>query len=102
MTLVGLHDTLHQAVPHHVPIVEMDEADALHSAQYVDCIAEAAALAGGKIDLREVTSNNHLGIETLAGEHHLHLLGRAVLGFIENDEAVVQSAPAHECNGSHF
>ena len=33
----------------------------------------------------------------MPGEEHLHLLGRGVLGLVEDDERVVQGAAPHEC-----
>ena len=59
-------------------------------------------LPGRQIDLRDVAVHHHLRVEALAREHHLHLLGRAVLRFVENDEAVVERAPAHERDRRHF
>ena len=55
-----------------------------------------ALLTGGEIDLRYVTSDHHLGIETHAGENHFHLLRRSVLRFIDNDKAVVECTASHE------
>jgi hypothetical protein len=37
-----------------------------------------------------------LRAEADAGEEHLHLLARGVLRLVEDDEGVVQRAPAHE------
>ena len=40
--------------------------------------------------------------ESEAGEEHLHLLGRGVLGLVEHDERVVQRAPAHVGERGHL
>ena len=53
-------------------------------------------LPGGKIDLRDVARHDGLRSETEAREEHLHLLGRRVLRFVEDDERVVQRSAAHE------
>src|ERR1700720_4188430 len=87
--LVSLNDALHQAVTNHIAIVEIYEADAFDAAQYVYGIRQTAALTRWQIDLGQITSDDHLGIEALSREHHLHLLGGAVLGFVQDDEAVV-------------
>jgi hypothetical protein len=39
---------------------------------------------------------DRLRVEPDAGEEHLHLLGRRVLRFVEDDERVVERAAAHE------
>src|SRR5580704_7469530 len=102
VALISFHDSLHQAVANNIAFVEIHEADAFHAAQNIHRVDQTAALAGGQVDLREIAGNNHLGIETLPREHHLHLLRRTVLGFVQNDETVVQSAAAHERNGCYF
>ena len=57
--------------------------------------SEAAAPAG-HVDLGDVAGDDDLRAEADAGEEHLHLLGRRVLGLVEDDEAVVERAAAHE------
>ena len=57
---------------------------------------EAGGLAGRQVDLRDVARHHRLGPEAEAREEHLHLLGRGVLRLVEDDERVVQRAPAHE------
>src|SRR5207248_2803505 len=88
--------------PNHVAIVELDERDALDTSQNLDRIEQTGAAPGWQIDLRQVAGHHHLGVESLARQHHLHLFGGAVLGLIENDEAVVQSPAAHECQRRYF
>ena len=50
----------------------------------------------GEIDLGHVAVHHHFRVEALAREDHFHLLGRGVLGLVQDDEAVVQGAAAHE------
>ena len=100
--LVSLHDFLHQAVANDVAFVELDKADAFDAAQHFHGVDQAAAFSGRQIDLREVAGHHHFRVEALARQHHLHLLGGAVLRFVQNDEAVVQRAAAHERDGRHF
>ena len=40
--------------------------------------------------------------EADAGQEHLHLLGRGVLGLVEDDEAAVERAPPHERQRRHL
>ena len=50
----------------------------------------------GEIDLGDVAGDDHPRAEAEAGEEHLHLLGRGVLGLVEDDERVVERAAPHE------
>jgi len=50
---------------------------------------------GEKVDLRFVAGNDGFGTDPQSRQEHEHLFGGGVLCFIENDERVVQSAPAH-------
>ena len=50
----------------------------------------------GQVDLGDVAGDHGLGADADAGEEHLHLLGRRVLRFVEDDEGVVEGAAAHE------
>ena len=58
-------------------------------------IAQAAAGAAGQVDLGDVAGDDDLGAEPEPGQEHLHLLGRGVLRLVEDDERVVEGAPAH-------
>ena len=49
-----------------------------------------------QVDLRDVAGDHGLRAEAEARQEHLHLLGGRVLRFVEDDERVVQRAPAHE------
>src|ERR1017187_3281024 len=79
VALVGFDNALHEDVTHDVFLVELHETDAFDTAEHIGGVDETAAPAGGKIDLGDVSVDHHLGVEALAGEHHLHLLGGAVL-----------------------
>ena len=52
--------------------------------------------AADEVGLRDVAGDHDLAAEAEAREEHLHLLGRGVLRLVEDDERVVQRAPAHE------
>ena len=49
----------------------------------------------GQVDLGHVAGDDDLRAEPEPGQEHLHLLGRRVLRFVEDDERVVQGAAAH-------
>ena len=63
---------------------------------------DEAAAAAGHVDLGGVAGDDGLGAEADAGEEHLHLLGRRVLRLVEDDEAVVERAAAHERERRHL
>mmetsp|Transcript_6769 Transcript_6769/g.28486 ORF Transcript_6769/g.28486 Transcript_6769/m.28486 type:complete len:567 (-) Transcript_6769:681-2381(-) len=50
----------------------------------------------GRVDLREVAQADDLGARAGARDQRLHLLGRQVLGLVDDDELVQEGAPAHE------
>ena len=96
MLIVGFDNVLHQLVADHVPLVEIDEFDALDVAQNLPHLNQAGDPFRRQIHLRDVARNNHLGMETKPGEKHLHLLRRGVLRFVENDERIVQCTAPHK------
>ena len=59
-------------------------------------------LPAGQVDLGDVAGDDHLGPEAQAGEEHLHLLGRGVLGLVQDDERVVEGPAPHVGEGSHL
>ena len=59
-------------------------------------------MAFGQVDLAHISCNYGFGAKADAGEEHFHLLRRGVLCFVENDEGVVQGAPAHKGKGGDF
>src|SRR6202043_2082978 len=84
--LVRPDDLLDQLVTNHVPLVEVHERDALDPADHLHRLDQARRPARRQVDLRHVSGDDGLGSEPEAREEHLHLLGRRVLRFVENDE----------------
>src|SRR6478672_723620 len=93
---VRLDDLLHQRVPHDVLVVEVDERDAVDLADHFHRLDQPGGAAGRQVDLRHVAGAHRLGAEAKPRQEHLHLLRCGVLGFIEDDEGVVESPAAHE------
>ena len=58
--------------------------------------------AAGDVDLGDVAGDDDLGPEADPGEEHLHLLGRGVLGLVEDDEAAVEGPAPHEGQRGHL
>ena len=101
--VVGLDDLLHQLVADDVRVVEVDEADAL------DVLHDLAAPRPGPTRCGFGRSICVMSPVTTAFEpkpeprqEHLHLLRRGVLRLVEDDERVVQRAPAHEGDRRHL
>ena len=63
--------------------------------EHIEYLDQAGALALGQVDLGHVAGDHRGGAEADAGQEHLHLLARGVLALVENDEGIVQGAPAH-------
>ena len=96
---VSVDDALHQMVPHHIALIEVHKRNPIHVAQNIRRFHQPAAPRVGQIDLGDVAGHHALGVESHAGDEHLHLLAGGVLRFVEDDERIVQGAPAHEGDG---
>src|SRR3712207_6162124 len=73
--VVGLHDLLHELVPHDVLFIEPNERNPLDVADHLHRLDEAGRAAGRKIDLRDVAGDNRLRPEAETRQEHLHLFG---------------------------
>src|SRR5215210_4755134 len=64
----------------------------------IDDVSQARAAFGQirRIDLRDVAETNDFGTRTGARDQRLHLLGREILGFVDDQVLVDERAPAHE------
>src|SRR5918999_76032 len=94
--LVGLHDPLHELVPHDILVAEPDEGDPVDRPEDVLHLDQARGLLLREVDLGHVAGDDDLGAEAEPREEHLHLLGTRVLRLVEDDERVVQRPAAHE------
>ena len=95
MCLVRFDDAPDQWMAHHVGGDKAGEGDAAYLAQNFHRLFEPAFRAARQIDLGRVARYHRLGAKAHAGEEHFHLLGCGVLGFVQNDERVIQGAAAH-------
>src|SRR5438105_486718 len=93
--VVGIDDARDEWMAHHVLRAELRERDAAHAGEDAPRLDEAALLPALQIDLRHVAVYYGLGAEADARKEHLHLLGGRVLRFVQDDERVVERAPAH-------
>src|SRR5205823_7169737 len=99
--LVRVDDVLDDLVSHHVACTQVDEPQAVDPTEHLVETDQTAA-AARHVDLRDVARDHGLRSETDAREEHLHLLGRGVLGLVEDDEAVIEGTATHECEGRHL
>src|SRR5208282_4150882 len=100
--VVGANDSLHQVMTHHVAFVEVYERQSVDALQDFDRFDQTAAARGGQVDLRDVAGDHRLGTKSQAGDEHLHLLRGRVLRLVQDDERIVQRAPAHESDGRNL
>src|SRR5260370_8838186 len=85
-----------------VALVEVYKGNAVHTFEHVHDLKQAAAPGVGQINLRDVAGDDALGVESHAGDKHLHLLRSRVLRLIEDDERIVERTAAHEGNGRNL
>src|SRR5437879_5944118 len=78
-----------------VVALERAERDSPHVSEDFLRRDHAALLPAREVDLSDITGHHRLRAEADAREEHFHLFGGGVLGFIENDERMVQGAAAH-------
>ncbi len=87
---------------HDVILIEINKGNSFDRRENFSDLFQPRAGAGREIDLGNISRNDCLGPETQPGEKHHHLFGGSVLGFIQDNEGVVQGAAAHEGQGSDF
>ena len=56
----------------------------------------------GEIDLGGVAGDDRPRIHAQPSEKHEHLFGRRVLGFVQNDEGVIECPSTHVSQWSNF
>src|SRR4028119_1609694 len=94
--LVSVHYTHDEVAAHYVVALQPHKRDALDPGQRPAGVVEAAYPALGQVDLRPVAGYYHLRAEPETRKEHLHLLGGGVLGFVQDDERVVQGPTSHK------
>src|SRR4051794_12288512 len=102
MLAIRLHDPLHELVPDDVLEAEADERDVVDALEDVLHLDQPRRLVARQVDLRDVAGDDDLRAEAEPRQEHLHLLGRGVLRLVEDDEAVVERAAAHERERRHL
>lgn len=100
--VVGIHNARHHGVAYHVDAGKAVDGDAIDTLEHALGINESAHRTLGQVNLADVAGDYSLGAKANAGEKHLHLLGRCVLCFVQNDERIVQCPPTHEGQRCNF
>ena len=78
---------------------EMNHGDALHAVQDLRGLDQSRTDVGGQVDLGHVSRDHGPRSVAQTCQKHLHLFRRGVLGFVEDNEGVVQGASAHKSQG---
>lgn len=87
-------------MPDDIHLIEVDEPDAGGIFQDGLYVNEPRDLVSGQVDLCDVAGNDKFRGGAHAGQEHLQLSGSSILGFIKDDEGVVQGSSAHKGQGS--
>src|SRR6266850_142727 len=98
----GTDDLADQIVADHVALGQVDELDPGHAMQYLLDLHQPRCVLLPEVDLRDVPGDHGLGPVAQPREEHLHLSHRRVLGLIQDDERVVERAPAHVRERRHL
>src|SRR5699024_454169 len=64
--------------------------------------AQSGNLALGQVHLRDIAGDDDFGTKAQTRQKHLHLRCSGVLGFVEDDEGIVERAAAHIRQGGYF
>ena len=100
--VVGADDALDEFVADDVVLFEADEGDAVNAGEAAGTVGQTTFDGIGQVGLGGVACHDHLAALAHAGQEHLHLAAGAVLGFVENDDAVVEGSASHEGEGDDF
>jgi hypothetical protein len=84
--LIGPDNLLHEIVPDDVAFIEIDERNPFNPADDFKRLDQAGTPPGGQVNLRDVSGNDGLGVESQARKEHLHLFAGRVLSLVQNHE----------------
>ena len=78
-----------------VPAAQAADGEALHVLQDFERFEQTRALVPRQVDLRAVAGDDAFRFVAQPRLEHEHLLGRRVLGFVEDDKRLVEGASPH-------
>ena len=83
-------------------IIEEDKVDTFDIFPSVDSCRQAGRLVFWQVDLSNIAGNDELSVAAHTCEEHFKLGDGSVLGFIKDDEGVVEGTSAHKGQGCYF
>ena len=86
----------------HVGHREPGHRDAFHAFQERDGVGEAGIGRIDQVHLAGIAGHRHARAFAQAGQDHLHLQARGVLGLVDQHEGMRQGATAHEGDRRHL
>src|SRR5882757_11177612 len=93
---VRVDDFGDQPMPDNVCASEFGEVDIVDAVEDLHHRTQARGCAAGQIYLRDVAGDDDLRAKAQAGQEHLHLLARAVLRLVEDDERIIERVVREE------
>jgi len=75
---------------------ETHDGNATHVFKHIASVCETAFDSFRQVHLCRIPRDNSTRSKADTRQEHLHLLGRCVLGFIQNHKSIVERTPAHE------
>ncbi len=82
-------------MPNDILVIKINEPDPGHILERLERFEQTGPLIKRQIDLGAVAGHDTLRTRADPGQEHEHLLGRSVLGFIQDDKGVAQGAAPH-------
>ncbi len=99
---VGVDDTLHQVVSHHVLPGKPDDLHPFHTSEHINRHQKAGAPSGGRSIWEGSPLTTHRAFRPMRVRNIFICSGVVFCASIKDDKGVVQGAPAHEGEGGHF
>src|SRR5579884_2109885 len=93
--LIRREDFLHEWMAHYIASGKFHDGNAFDAFEHPMGFEQAGMFVRRQINLRLIARDDGLGTVAQACEKHQHLLGSGILGLVQNDEGIVQRAPAH-------
>src|SRR5438552_13895857 len=93
--LVIADDALDERVTNHVAPAKLDDGDAVHGFQCPVGLEQSRMAVGRQVNLRFVAGDHGLGSVAEPRQEHEHLFRGRILGFVQDDEGVIERSSAH-------
>ena len=87
---------------HHIRRGQAADGNVLHPFQHPDGILQTGHFIPRQVNLGYIACNDDFRAEAQSGQKHFHLLFGGILGFIQNNKAVVQGSAPHIGKGCHL